>query len=94
MFSLTSLMVFEVVAFLLLLARFTKNIRHKRRRESLNVTGEIYHFRGIVFLNLGMFLSLIETLVGFAHQSFALGLSRRGIKAAGRILIIIGLLKG
>ena len=93
-FSLTSLVVFEAVAFLLLLARFVKIIHHKRRRESMSVTGEVYHFRGLILLNLGIFLSLTETLIGFAHQSFALALTRRGFKAAGRTLIIIGLLKG
>ena len=94
MFSLTLLAVFEAVAFLLLLARLMKVIRHKRRRESINGAAEVHHFRGIILMNLGMLLSLVETLIGFARQSFTLGITRRGIKAVGRALIILGLLKG
>lgn len=93
-FSLALLAVFEAVAFSLLLARLMTVIRHKRRRELMDGTGEIHHFRGIVFMNLGMLLSLVEILIGFARQSFALGLTRRGTKTVGRILIIMGLLRG
>lgn len=93
-FSLTMLAVFEAVAFYLLLARLMNVIRHKRQRESMNGIGDIHHSRGIIFMNAGMLLSLVETLIGFAHESFGLGITRRGTKAAGRILIISGLLKG
>ena len=93
-FTLTLLAAFEAVALLLLLARLMKAIRHRRRKELINGTGEIHHFRGIILVNLGMLLSLVETLIGFAHQSSALGIIRRGTKAAGRALIILGLLKG
>lgn len=92
--SLALLTVFEVVAFFLLLARLMKAVRHNRQREKANETGEIHHFRGVVFVSLGMMLSLAETLLGFAPQSFALAITRRGIKSAGRVLIISGLLKG
>lgn len=94
MFSLAMFAVFEVVAFLLLLARLMKVTRRKRRGESMNGTGEIHHFRGIIYMNLGMLLNLVETLVGFSHQSFTLALARRVTKTVGRILIILGLLKG
>ena len=94
MLSLSLLVVLEMVASLLLLARLRKAIRYKKQRELMSVTGEAYHFRGIVFINLGMVLSLAETLVGFAPQSFYLAIARRGTKSAGRILIISGLLKG
>lgn len=94
MFSLALLAVFEVVAFLLLLARLIKVIRHKRRKELANGTGEVHHFRGIILMNLGMLLSLVETFIGFAHQSFILGITRRGTKTVGRALIILGLLRG
>ncbi|KAF9648308.1 hypothetical protein BDM02DRAFT_2325746 [Thelephora ganbajun] len=94
MFSLALLVVFEVIALFLLLARLTKVIHHKRRRELVNEVGEVHHFRGIIAMNLGMLLSLMETLIGFSHQSFTVGITRRGLKAAGRILIVLGLLKG
>lgn len=94
MLSLALLAVFEAVASLLLLARLTKVIRHKRRRDSMDGTGEVHHPQGIILMNIGMFLSLAETLVGFVRQSFVLGITRRGTKTAGRILIILGLLKG
>ena len=94
MLSLALLTVFEAMAFSLLLARLMKVIRHKKQRELVNGIGEIHHFRGVVFMNLGMMLSLAETFVGFVPQSFALAITRRGTKSAGRILIILGLLKG
>jgi len=94
MFSLALLAVFEAAAFLLLLARLTKAIRQKRRKELADGAGEVHHFRGIIFMNLGMLLSLAETLIGFAHQSFIIGIIRRGTKTAGRALIILGLLRG
>jgi len=71
-----------------------KVILHKRRRELTGSTGEVHHFRGVVLINLGMLLSLVETLIGFANQSFPLALTRRGMKAGGRILMILGLLRG
>lgn len=92
--SLSLWVVLEAVASLLLLARLRKAIRHKKQREIMSATGKIHHFRGIVFINLGMVLSLAETLAGFAPQSFHLAIARRGTKSAGRILIILGLLKG
>ena len=94
MLSLALLAIFEVVAFFLLFVRLTKAILNKRRRELMGGTGEIHHFRGIVTINLGMLLSIVETLIGFANQSFALEITRRGTKTAGRILIILGLMRG
>jgi len=94
MFSLALLALFEVVAFLLLLARLTKAIRQRRLKELADGAGEVHHFRGIILMNLGMFLSLAETLIGFAHQSFTIGITRRGTKTAGRALITLGLLRG
>jgi len=93
-FSLALLAIFEALAFFLLFARLMKVVLHKRRRELTGGTGEVHHFRGIVFMNIGMLLSLVETLIGFADQSFPLAFTRRGMKAAGRILIILGLLRG
>ena len=93
-FSLALLVVFEGMAFFLLFARLMKVVLHKRRSELMGGTGEVHHFRGIVLINLGMLLSLMETLFGFADQSFPVALTRRGMKAAGRILIILGLLRG
>lgn len=92
--SLALLTAFEVMASSLLLARLVRVVRHKKQREVMNVTGEIHRFRGVVSINLGMMLSLAETLIGFAPQSFTLAITRRGTKSAGRILIILGLLKG
>jgi hypothetical protein len=94
MFSLALLAVFEVVAAFLLSARLMKVIYHRRRRESIGGTGEIHRFRGIIPMNLGMLLSLVETLIGFANQSFTPEITRRGTKTVGRILIILGLLMG
>ena len=93
-FSLALLAIFEALAFFLLFARLMKVVLHKRRRELMGGTGEVHHFRGIVLINLGMLLSLVETLIGFADQSFPLAFIRRGMKAAGRILILLGLLRG
>jgi hypothetical protein len=92
MLSLALLAVLEVAAAYLLLVRLANSIRHQR--ELMNGAGEIHHFRGIVLVNLGMILSLAETLVGFFPQSFILAITRRGVKSTGRILIISGLLKG
>jgi hypothetical protein len=94
MLSLALLAVFEATAFFLLLLRLVKVIRHKKQREFLNGTTEIHHFRGIVFINLGMVLSLTETLLGFGPQTFSLAITRRGSKSAGRSLMVSGLLKG
>jgi len=94
MFSLALLAAFEAAAFLLLLARLTKAIRQKRLKELAGGAGEVHHFRGIILMNLGMLLSLAETLIGFAHQSFIIGITRRGTKTAGRALITLGLLRG
>ena len=94
MFSLAALAVFEAGAFLLLSARLMKVVLHKRRMELVGGRGEIHHFRGIIPINLGMLLSLAETLIGFVGQSFALTITRRGTRSAGRILIIVGLLRG
>ena len=93
-FSLALLALFEAIAFFLLFARLMKVILHKRRSELVGGTGEVHHFRGIALINVGMLLSLVETLFGFADQSFPLAFTRRGMKAAGRVLIIIGLLRG
>lgn len=93
-FSLAVLAVFEGLAFFLLFARLMRVVLHKRRRELTGGTGEVHYFRGIVYINLGMLLSLAETLVGFADQSFSLAFARRGMKATGRILMILGLLRG
>ena len=92
--SLALLAVLEMVAFFLLFARLIKAVRDRKRRELMNGTGQIHHFGGIFVMNLGMTLSLAETLVGFAPQSFLLAIARRGTKSAGRMLIILGLLKG
>lgn len=94
MFSLTLLAFFEVVAFFLLFGRLMRAVLDKGRRELVGGTGEVHHFRGIIPINLGMLLSLVETLIGFTNQSFALEITRRGTKAVGRVLIILGLLRG
>ena len=94
MFSLALLAVFEAVAFFLLFARLMKVVLNKGRREFMGGAGEIHHLRGIVPISLGMLLSLVETLIGFANQSFALAITRRGTKSSGRILIMLGLLRG
>jgi hypothetical protein len=94
LFSLALLVVFEVVAFFLLFARGMKVILHRRRSQSMGGMGEIHRFGGTILMNLGILLSLVETLIGFAPQSFTLEITRRGVKTVGRILIILGLLKG
>ncbi|KAF9781262.1 hypothetical protein BJ322DRAFT_265132 [Thelephora terrestris] len=94
MLSLALLVVFEATACFLLFLRLVKVIRHKKQREFLNGATEIHHFRGIVFINLGMVLSLTETLLGFGPQTFSLAITRRGTKSAGRSLMVSGLLKG
>ena len=94
MSSLGTLAVFETVAFFLLLARLMNFVHHKRRTELANGMGEIHHPRGIVLMNLGMLLSLVETLIGFTQQNFVTAITRRGTRTAGRLLIISGLLKG
>ena len=94
MLSLGLLAVFQAMAFLLLLARLIKAVRHKRRRQLVSGTEEAHHFGGIVFINLGMLLSLADTLVGFVPQSLALAIIRRGTKCAGRVLIMSGVLNG
>ena len=95
MFSLAVLAVFEVVAFFLLFARLMNVIHHTRRTELANGIGEVHHPRGIILMNLGMLLSLVETLIGFTQQSFVVAIARRGIKTAyGRILITSGLMRG
>ena len=94
MLSLALLTVFEGAALSLLLVRLAKVIQHKKRRGLVYGTGATHHFRGIILINLGMMLSLGETLMGFFPQSFVLAITRRAVKSAGRILIILGLLKG
>ena len=94
MFALALLAVFEVVALSLLLTRLITVIRHRRRRQLMKGTGGIHHFSGIIHMNLGMLLSLVETLLGFARQSYILGITRRGTKTVGRISIMLGLLRG
>jgi len=94
MISLALLAVYEGMALFLLSSRLMKAIRHKRQRKLIGLTGEIHHSCGIIPINLGMLLSLVETLIGFVGNSFTLGITRRGTKAVGRISIILGLFRG
>lgn len=91
MLSLALLTAFETMAFFLLLWKLIKDLRLEKQSDAGNA---IHHFRGVVLMTLGMMLSLAETLIGFAPQSFALAITRRGMKSAGRILMLWGVLEG
>lgn len=97
--ALIFLVLFQATLFTLAFVRVVRAFIDERRveddsRHRHEHAEQIYLFRGLGWLSVGLKLGAIESVVGFADTSFAVVLTRRLLRLFGRGAVIIGVIKG
>lgn len=91
--SLTIYAVIQFLFFLLAFSRLSKAFLDQRRIE-LTHSDEHHYLHGIAWITIGIIISVVETIAGFAEVSFGLVLARRVLRLIARATFMFGLLKG
>ncbi|GJJ14782.1 hypothetical protein Clacol_009050 [Clathrus columnatus] len=97
--TLVFLVLFQATLFTLSFVRVVRAFIDEQRIEdrqnpSSEPAEKIHLFRGLGWLSAGLKLGAIESVVGFADNSFAVVLTRRTLRLFGRGAVIIGVIKG
>jgi hypothetical protein len=94
-FTLGTLAFFQMFAFSLALLRLARIFVNQRSMEtSMLPVDEVYIFKGIAWIVIGLKLGAIETVIGFAPRSFGIALARRIFRMLSRACLVVGTAKG
>ena len=86
---------YAFVTFLVFFVRLSASLVGQRDIEMNGETkSEAYLFKGTGWIALGMVLSTVESVIGFAEGEFGVFFTRRLLRMIGRACVIIGVVKG
>ncbi|KAK1230563.1 hypothetical protein PQX77_006340 [Marasmius sp. AFHP31] len=92
-FSLAFLTAYQAMNFSFAFFRLAKAFLNSRRIEN-DSADEVVLFKGMGWINGGLKLGAIETVIGFADPGFGTSLTRRIFRLLARGCLVIGLVKG